>query len=82
MEPIERGNRKTKKGRVVSNKMEKAVVVAVERTMRHARYGKVIRRTKKIYARNDLKPLEIGEEVTVVETRPLSKLIRWRVVAA
>jgi small subunit ribosomal protein S17 len=77
----ERGNRKSKKGRVVSNKMDKTVVVAVERTLRHPKYGKVIKRTQKLYAHNDLRPLEIGDEVLVIETRPLSKLKRWRVVA-
>lgn len=76
-----RGNRKSKKGIVLSNKMEKTVVVQVERTLRHPKYGKVITRRKKVYAHNDLRPLQIGEEVTVVETRPLSKLKRWRVVA-
>lgn len=81
MELEERGNRKVKKGRVVSNKMDKTVVVKVERTLRHPKYGKVIKRAQKLYAHNDLKPLEIGDEVTVVETRPLSKLKRWRVVA-
>ena len=78
----ELGNRKVKKGRVISNKMDKTVVVQVERTLRHPRYDKVIKRREKLYAHNDLKPLEIGDEVTVVETRPLSKLKRWRVVAA
>jgi small subunit ribosomal protein S17 len=82
MEHAERGNRKLRKGRVVSNKMDKTVVVAVERTMRHPQYGKIVRRTKKLYAHNDLQPLEIGQEVTVIETRPMSKLKRWRVVAA
>lgn len=81
MELEERGKRKVKKGRVLSNKMDKTVVVAVERTLRHPRYGKVITRTKKIYAHNDLKPVQVGDLVTVVETRPLSKLKRWRVVA-
>ena len=61
--------------------MEKTVVVKVERTFRHPRYGKVITRNKKIYAHNEMKPLQIGDEVEVVETRPLSKLKRWRVVA-
>ena len=73
--------RKTSKGVVVSNKMDKTVVVKIERRMRHPQYGKVVTRAKKIYAHNDLKPLNIGDEVTVVETRPLSKLKRWRVVA-
>ena len=73
--------RKTQKGVVVSNKMEKTVVVKLERTMAHPRYGKVITRAKKIYAHNEDKPLNIGDIVEVEETRPLSKLKRWRVVA-
>ena len=73
-------NCKIKKGVVVSNKMEKTVVVKVERTIRHAKYGKVIKRGKKYYAHND-SPLQIGDEVKIMETRPLSKLKRWRVVA-
>ena len=72
--------RKVKQGVVVSNKMTKTVVVEVERTFRHPRYMKVMRRSKKYYAHNDLKPLEVGAKVTIVETRPLSKLKRWRVV--
>lgn len=76
----ERGSRKVKKGIVVSNKMEKTVVVKVERTLRHPIYGKVVRRAKKYYAHNESKPLEIGDEVQIMETRPLSKLKRWRVV--
>ncbi len=81
LEQNERGTRKTLKGIVVSNKMEKTVVVKVEKRFPHPRYGKVITRAKKFYAHNDLKPLEIGEEVKIIETRPLSKLKRWRVVA-
>lgn len=80
-EVVGESRRKTRKGIVVSNKMDKTVVVKIERRMRHAEYGKVVTRAKKIYAHNDLKPLNIGDEVTVVETRPLSKLKRWRVVA-
>ena len=74
------GNRKTKHGVVISNKMNKTVVVKIQRTMRHPQYGKVIKRALKVYAHNDLRPLEIGETVEVMETRPLSKLKRWRVV--
>jgi small subunit ribosomal protein S17 len=73
--------RKTHKGVVVSNKMQKTVVIKLERTLLHPRYGKVITRAKKIYAHNEDKPLKIGDIVEVVETRPLSKLKRWRVVA-
>lgn len=73
-------SRKRQKGVVVSNKMEKTVVVKLERTMLHPKYGKVITRAKKIYAHNE-QPLNVGDVVEVVETRPLSKLKRWRVVA-
>lgn len=81
MKEVESSHRKVKKGTVVSNKMEKTVVVKVARTFRHPRYEKVITRNKKYYAHNELRPLEIGDEVTIEETRPLSKLKRWRVVA-
>ncbi len=81
MEQEDRGNRKVRKGIVVSNKMQKTVVVLVERTLRHPKYGKVITRAKKYYAHNESTPLQIGDEVSIVETRPLSKLKRWRVVA-
>ncbi len=77
----ERGNRKVQKGIVISNKMEKTVVVKVERTFRHPKYGKVVTRAKKFYAHNDSAPLQIGDEVEIVETRPISKLKRWRVAA-
>lgn len=73
--------RKTHKGVVVSNKMQKTVVIKLERTLPHPRYGKVITRAKKIYAHNDGEPLQIGDVVEVVETRPMSKLKRWRVIA-
>lgn len=81
MEEDTRGKRKVQKGIVVSNKMEKTVVVKVERTFRHPKYGKVVTRSKKFYAHNESAPLQIGDEVQIVETRPLSKLKRWRVVA-
>lgn len=76
----ETGKRKVQKGVVLSNKMNKTVIVKVERTYRHPIYGKVVTRAKKFYAHNET-PLEIGAEVEIVETRPLSKLKRWRVVA-
>jgi small subunit ribosomal protein S17 len=78
----ERGNRKRRKGVVVSNKMQKTVVVKVERTIRHPQYGKVVKRAKKYYAHHEGEPLETGAIVEIIETRPLSKLKRWRVVAA
>jgi small subunit ribosomal protein S17 len=74
-----RGNRKVQRGVVVSNKMQKTVVVKVERTFRHPQYGKVVTRAKKFYAHNESTPLQIGDEVEIIETRPLSKLKRWRV---
>lgn len=82
MEQQERiSRRKTQKGVVVSNKMNKTVVVQLERTFPHPKYGKVITRSKKIYAHNEDQDLKIGALVEVVETRPMSKLKRWRVVA-
>lgn len=76
----QRGQRKIKKGLVVSNKMDKTVVVKVEETMRHPIYDKVVKRAKKFYAHTE-QPLEMGAAVSIVETRPMSKLKRWRVVA-
>jgi len=73
--------RKTHKGVIVSNKMDKTVVIKLERTLPHPRYGKIITRAKKIYAHNENPSLQIGDVVEVVETRPMSKLKRWRVVA-
>ncbi len=80
MQVEDRAARKSKKGVVISNKMNKTVVVEVQRTIRHPIYGKVITDKKKYYAHNELQPLEIGSVVEIVETRPLSKLKRWRVV--
>lgn len=73
--------RKVKQGTIVSNKMQKTVVVKVERSYRHPKYGKIVTRAKKYYAHNEDKPLQIGDTVQIIETRPLSKLKRWRVVA-
>lgn len=73
--------RKTHKGVVVSTKMQKTVVVKLERTQPHPIYGKIVTRAKKIYAHNEDQPLNVGDTVQVVETRPMSKLKRWRVVA-
>lgn len=81
MEQKTRGNRKTKKGIVISNKMDKTLVVQVKRTLLHPRYGKVITRNQKFYAHNEGKDYQVGDQVEIVETRPLSKLKRWRVVA-
>ncbi len=72
--------RKTKSGTVVSNKMDKTVVVSVDRTMQHPRYGKVITRSRKYYAHVENDQLQIGDTVTIIETRPYSKTKKWRVV--
>ena len=74
--------RKEIKGKVTSNKMDKTVVVTAIRTTRHPKYGKVIKLKKKYYAHTDENNLNIGDEVTIMETRPLSKLKRWRVLAS
>ena len=70
-----------KKGIVVSNKMQKTVVVKVNRTMKHPVYDKVITRYKKYYAHDETDALQVGAEVTIEGMRPVSKLKRWRVVA-
>ncbi len=82
MNQEDRNNRRTKTGTVISNKMQNTVVVAVKRVFRHPKYEKVVSMVKKYYAHHEGEPLEMGKEVTIVETRPLSKLKRWRVVAA
>ena len=74
-----RGRRKTKIGVVVSSKMEKTVVVRVERVYSHPQYSKVVRDSSKYYAHNELDVKE-GDTVRIQETRPLSKTKRWRVV--
>jgi small subunit ribosomal protein S17 len=75
-----RGKRKENIGVVISNKMDKTVVVKVSRKMRHSKYSKVIERSKKYYAQDDSDAIEVGQTVRIMETRPLSKLKRWRVV--
>ncbi|CAN5513081.1 30S ribosomal protein S17 [soil metagenome] len=76
----DRKNRKTREGLVVSNKMDKTAVVAVVERVRHAKYGKFMMRTKKLYAHDETNDVNIGDRVSVMETRPLSKNKRWRVV--
>jgi small subunit ribosomal protein S17 len=75
-----RGNRKTRGGLVVSEKMDKTVVVAVEDRVTHPLYGKVIRRTHKLKAHDEANDCHVGDRVTLMETRPLSATKRWRVV--
>ncbi len=80
MENIERNLRKTRIGKVVSNKMEKTVVVAIEDNVKHPDYGKIIKRTAKIHAHDENNECSIGDKIEVMETRPLSKTKRWRLV--
>lgn len=80
MENNMRKTRKVREGVVVSNKMQKTVTVRVERTIRHPRYEKVVTRGKKFYAHTEDSNIQIGQRVRIVETRPLSKLKRWRVL--
>ncbi len=75
-----RGKRKELIGAVVSNKMDKTVVVLVERRVRHPLYKKEIKKRKKFYAHDENNECRIGDIVRIMETRPLSKLKRWRVV--
>lgn len=77
---LQRSLRKTRTGKVVSNKMDKTIVVAIEDNVQHAKYGKVIRRTVKIHAHDEKNECGIGDKVMVMETRPLSKTKRWRLV--
>ena len=75
-----RGKRKVREGLVVSDKMDKTVVVAVEDRVKHALYGKIIRRTTKYKAHDERNECGIGDRVRLMETRPLSATKRWRVV--
>jgi len=75
-----RGYRKTRRGYVVSDKMDKTVVVAVEDRVKHPLYGKVLRRTSKVKAHDEANAAGIGDLVLIMETRPLSATKRWRVV--
>ena len=72
--------RKIREGLVVSDKMEKTVVVSVEDRVKHALYGKVLRRTSKLKAHDEQNECGVGDRVRIQETRPLSKLKRWRLV--
>ena len=76
----DRNNRKEREGYVVSDKMDKTVVVAVEDRFKHPLYGKVVRRTSKLNAHDEANACGIGDRVLLMETRPLSATKRWRVV--
>lgn len=76
----ERGARKVRTGTVVSDRMDKTVVIRVEDQMRHPLYKKIVRRSAKLVAHDEANDAKIGDRVRVTETRPLSKTKRWRVV--
>ena len=77
---VERNRRKTKVGVVVSDQMDKTVVVAIEDFVRHSLYGKAVKRTKKVKAHGENNECQIGDKVRIMESRPLSKDKRWRLV--
>ena len=77
---VERNLRKTRTGKVVSNKMQKTIVVAVEDHVKHPLYNKIVKRTYKLKAHDENNECNIGDRVRVMETRPLSKDKRWRLV--
>ena len=76
----ERALRKTRVGMVVSDKMNKTVVIAIEDNVKHPVYGKIIKHTLKVHAHDEENTCGIGDKVKIMETRPLSKTKRWRVV--
>ena len=75
-----RGRRKVRTGVVVSDKMDKTVVVRIDRQMRHPLYRKIVRRSEKLSAHDERNDAHVGDRVRVMETRPMSKTKRWRVV--
>jgi len=77
---VSRASRKTRVGLVVSDKMEKTVVVSIERRVQHPVYGKMVRRTKRLKAHDEKNDAKTGDTVRIMETRPMSKDKRWRVV--
>ena len=79
-ETEERAARKQREGTVVSNAMNKTAVIAVIDQVRHARYAKTVQRTKRLFAHDEDNDVKVGDRVRIQETRPLSKLKRWRIV--
>jgi small subunit ribosomal protein S17 len=79
--PARRANRKERVGEVIANKMAKTIIVRVERRYPHPRFKKVVTGYKKLYAHDEKKEAKVGDRVRIEETRPLSKLKRWRLVA-
>lgn len=80
MEATERNLRKERVGKVVSNKMEKSCVITVERKVKHEKYGKFMSKTTKLMVHDETNQVGIGDTIRVMETRPLSKNKRWRLV--
>ena len=77
---LERNLRKTRTGVVTSNKMEKSIVIAIERKVKHPLYGKFLKKTTKLHAHDEKNECSEGDLVKIMETRPLSKTKRWRLV--
>ena len=80
MESIERNLRKERTGLVRSNKMDKTIIVAVERKVKHPKYGKFVKKTTTFFAHDDKNDCGVGDTVRISETRPMSKNKRWRMV--
>ena len=79
-ESVQRNQRKTREGLVVSDKMDKTIVVAVEDRVKHALYGKVLRKTSRLKAHDEQNECGVGDRVVIMETRPLSATKRWRLI--
>ena len=77
---MERNLRKTRTGKVISNKMDKTIVVAIEEHVKHPLYKKIVKDTYKLKAHDENNEAGVGDTVTIMETRPLSKMKRWRLV--
>ncbi|HUH74895.1 MAG TPA: 30S ribosomal protein S17 [Chitinophagales bacterium] len=80
MSEVVRQERKMRTGKVSSNKMEKTITVTVVRKLKHPKYGKFVKKSKKFHAHDETNEAQIGDLVRIVETRPLSKSKRWRLV--
>ncbi len=80
MQEKQRGARKERIGVVVSDKMEKSITVAIKRQVKHPIYGKFIKRTTKLMAHDEKNDAHVGDTVRIMETRPLSKIKRWRLI--
>ena len=77
---MDRSGRKTRSGLVVSARMDKTIAVSVERLFKHPVFGKTVRKSKKFYAHDEENKAKVGDKVLIQETRPLSKMKRWRLV--